>query len=187
MKTLSSTATTRPTAFSALTAAARPELRWSGRRTRTPSSRRRSNRPLQSPCWIPVPTPAIRQLDPAPAKPPLRARYARGCDSHSISTPEARGTAVEAVPYRLAAIGSGLASQSCGAHVRIARTAEAVQVAGAQRALSVTEATSLAVSLSPAASRLCSRCDTDPVPGIGRIDGDRASSHASTICRGVAS
>ena len=104
MKTLSRTATTRPTAFSALTAAVQPELRWSRRRTRTPSSRRRSNRPLQSPCWISVLTPAIRQLDPALAKPPLRARYARGCDSHSISTPEARGTAVEAVRYRLAAI-----------------------------------------------------------------------------------
>lgn len=42
-------------------------------------------------------------------------------------------------------------------------------------------------SLIAAAATLSSRCDTDPVPGIGRIDGDRASSQASTICRGVTS
>jgi hypothetical protein len=53
--------------------------------------------------------------------------------------------------------------------------------------LSVTESTSLVVSLSPAEATLCSRCDTEPVPGISRIDGDRARSQASTICRGVAS
>jgi hypothetical protein len=53
--------------------------------------------------------------------------------------------------------------------------------------LSVTEATSAMVSLIAAAATLASRCDTDPVPGIGRIEGDRASNQASTICRVVAS
>lgn len=56
-----------------------------------------------------------------------------------------------------------------------------------QPALSVTEATSALVSLIAAAATLSSKCDTDPVPGIGRIEGDRARSQASTICRGVAS
>ena len=48
-------------------------------------------------------------------------------------------------------------------------------------------ATSALVSLIAAAATLSSKCDTDPVPGIGRIEGDRARSQASTICRGVAS
>ena len=53
-------------------------------------------------------------------------------------------------------------------------------------AVRVSEATSAVVSLIPAAAMLSLRCTTDPVPGVGRIDGDLASSQASTICRGVA-
>ncbi len=55
-----------------------------------------------------------------------------------------------------------------------------------QPTLSVTETTSAGVSLIPAAATFSSKWITDPVPGIGRIAGDRASSQASTICRGVA-
>jgi hypothetical protein len=55
-----------------------------------------------------------------------------------------------------------------------------------QPMLSVREATSAEVRLIAAAATLSSRCDTDPVPGIGRIEGDRACSQASTICRGEA-
>lgn len=36
------------------------------------------------------------------------------------------------------------------------------------------------------ASQLSSRCATELVPGMGSIIGERASSHASAICDGVA-
>jgi hypothetical protein len=65
--------------------------------------------------------------------------------------------------------------------VRCVRVADPIQPM-----LSVSEATSAGVRLIAAAATLSSRCDTDPVPGIGRIEGDRASSQASTICRGEA-
>src|SRR5690242_4267857 len=54
----------------------------------------------------------------------------------------------------------------------------------AERARLVTSAAERVIE---AAAMFSSRCDTEPVPGIGRIDGDRASIHASTICLGVAS
>ena len=65
--------------------------------------------------------------------------------------------------------------------VRCIRVADPIQPM-----LSVREATSAGVRLIAAAATLSSRCDTEPVPGIGRIEGDRASSQASTICRGEA-
>ena len=37
------------------------------------------------------------------------------------------------------------------------------------------------------AATFSSRCSTEDVPGIGSITGERASSHASAICAGVAS
>jgi hypothetical protein len=36
-----------------------------------------------------------------------------------------------------------------------------------------------------AAATFCSACPGEPVPGIGRIAGEMASSQASTICRSV--
>ena len=38
-----------------------------------------------------------------------------------------------------------------------------------------------------AAAKFSSRCSIEDVPGIGSITGERASSHASAICAGVAS
>jgi len=64
--------------------------------------------------------------------------------------------------------------------------AEGSTVDGRQRATAVSSLTSSRDSSTEAAATLSSRCGTDPVPGMGRIDGERASSQASTTWCGVA-
>src|SRR5215213_7288279 len=92
-------------------------------------------------------------------------------------------------PHNIPINGGNMAEDRCNLaavpiapeRVRCVRVADPIQPM-----LSVREATSAGVRLIAAAATLFSRCDTDPVPGIGRIEGDRASSQASTICRGEA-
>ena len=79
---VSSSATTRPTAFSALTAAAQPELSSVKITNASTVTERTPRQPLQT--LIPVHTLAIRHPCPEAAKPPSRVSYAEWSDSHGF-------------------------------------------------------------------------------------------------------
>ena len=87
MNMVSNSATTKPTAFSALTTAAQPQNRQCQDSERQHGQQNEHDvghfRPL-----IPVNTPAIRHPCQEAAKPPSRVSYAERADCHGISTHE---------------------------------------------------------------------------------------------------
>src|SRR5262249_31698120 len=79
---------------------------------------------------------------------------------------------------------AGTANATAGVRMAVAPGTVA-GVPGSQPAR-VMAATSSGLSSIAAAATLASACSGDPVPGIGSIWGDLASSQVRTICRGLA-